>query len=103
MAFGRPGDAPEVIFEKGKGVILTDVNGKEYMDLCSFFHCTSLGYGREDIAEVAFEEMKNSALPLTLASITIRPASNMRRHSLLFLPRTSITSSSVIREVKLMR
>lgn len=58
MAFGRPGDAPEVIFEKGKGVILTDVNGKEYMDLCSFFHCTSLGYGREDIAAVAFEEMK---------------------------------------------
>ena len=67
MVFGKPGDAPEIIFEKGKGVILTDINGKEYMDLCSFFHCTSLGYGREDIAEVAYKAMKQLSFTPTHA------------------------------------
>ena len=67
MVFGNPGDPPEVIFEKGEGVILTDINGKEFMDLCSFFHCTSLGYGREDIAEVAYEAMKQLSFTPTHA------------------------------------
>lgn len=56
--FGVPGTKPELIFETGKGIILTDTNGREYMDMCSFFHCCNLGYGRRDIIEAAYEQMK---------------------------------------------
>lgn len=42
---GVVGAMPEVIFEKGRGVILTDVEGKEYIDVSSFVQACNLGYG----------------------------------------------------------
>ena len=57
MTFGMAGAEPELIFERGKGITLTDVEGKEYMDMCSFFHCCSLGYGRKELIDAAAEHM----------------------------------------------
>ena len=54
---GVVGDV-SLIFEKGKGIMLTDVDGKEYMDMCSVYGCCSLGYGREEIIDAAYEQMK---------------------------------------------
>ena len=51
--FGPPGAVPELIFEKGKGIILTDTDGKEYMDMSCYYHCASLGYGRRESMEAA--------------------------------------------------
>jgi len=39
-AHGVVGDV-NLILEKGKGIILTDTDGKEYMDMCSFYACCS--------------------------------------------------------------
>ena len=57
MTFGVTGAEPDLIFERGKGITLTDVDGKEYMDMCSFFHCCSLGYGRRELIDAAGEQM----------------------------------------------
>ena len=54
---GVVGDV-NIIFEKGKGIILTDVDGKEVMDMCAVYGCCNLGYGREEIIDAAYEQMK---------------------------------------------
>ena len=51
--FGPPNAVPEVFFVKGEGIILTDADGKEYMDMSCFYHCASLGYGRRELIEAA--------------------------------------------------
>jgi adenosylmethionine-8-amino-7-oxononanoate aminotransferase len=63
-----------LIFEKGKGIMLTDVDGKEYMDMCSGYACCSLGYGREDIVEAAYEQMKKLSFTVANAPLSNIPA-----------------------------
>lgn len=43
---------PNIALVKGKGMYQWDVNGTEYIDSCSGAVNVSLGYGREDMAEV---------------------------------------------------
>lgn len=42
-----------LIITKGKGVWLTDIDGKEYIDCCAGLWCMNIGYGRTEIAEAA--------------------------------------------------
>jgi putrescine aminotransferase len=74
QVFTIPGAPPEMIVEKGKGVYVTDVAGKEYMDFCSMFQCSSLGYGRDDIAEVAYEQMRKLSYWVTIGLYSHIPA-----------------------------
>jgi adenosylmethionine-8-amino-7-oxononanoate aminotransferase len=47
------------IFVEGKGCRLTDIDGKSYLDYRSGLgNVTNLGYGRKDIAEAAYEQLK---------------------------------------------
>jgi adenosylmethionine-8-amino-7-oxononanoate aminotransferase len=65
----------DLIFEKGKGIILTDTDGKEYMDMCSFYGCASLGYdGREEIINAASEQMKKLSFTPTNVPYSNIPA-----------------------------
>ena len=70
---GIVGDV-DLIFEKGKGIILTDVDGKEYMDMCSVYACCSLGYGREEIVNAAYEQMKKLSFAVANAPFSNIPA-----------------------------
>jgi len=63
-----------LIFEKGKGVMLTDVDGKELMDMCSVYACCSLGHGREEIIEAAYAQMKKLAFAIANAPMSNIPA-----------------------------
>ena len=54
---GVVGGAAEVIFEKGKGIILTDVEGKEYIDISSFVQACNLGYDNTEIIDAMTEQM----------------------------------------------
>lgn len=45
------------IFESGKGAIIRDTEGKEYIDIGSQLTNVNLGHGREDIVEVAKSQM----------------------------------------------
>jgi len=45
------------VVDKGKGLILMDTDGKEYMDFVAGLTCVNLGYGRKELAEAAMAEM----------------------------------------------
>ncbi len=47
-----------LVFEKGEGVYLYDPTGKKYLDFGSGISVNALGHGREDLAEIAAEQMK---------------------------------------------
>ncbi len=47
-----------IVFEQGRGVMLYDTEGKEYIDFSSQLTCTNLGYGRADIIPAAVEQMQ---------------------------------------------
>lgn len=49
--------APPVIWERGKGALLWDVDGREYVDgTCGLWQC-AVGHGRDELAKVAAEQM----------------------------------------------
>jgi len=57
---------PPLIAEEGHGSWITDVNGNRYLDAMSGLWCVNVGYGREELAKAAYEQMaKLSYFPLT--------------------------------------
>jgi adenosylmethionine-8-amino-7-oxononanoate aminotransferase len=53
---GRP--APPLVVARGKGALIWDADGKEYVDgTCGLWQC-AVGHGREDLAEVAAEQLR---------------------------------------------
>lgn len=46
-----------LVFEHGEGCRLYDKSGREYLDLGAGIAVNALGYGRQDLAEIAFEQM----------------------------------------------
>ncbi|WP_035324037.1 aspartate aminotransferase family protein [Peribacillus kribbensis] len=53
--------AAPTIAEEGNGSWITDSNGKKYLDAMSGLWCVNVGYGREELALAAFEQMKKMA------------------------------------------
>jgi acetylornithine/N-succinyldiaminopimelate aminotransferase len=50
---------PELLLiSKGDGVWLEDASGRRYLDFTGGIAVNALGYGREDLAEIAFRQMK---------------------------------------------
>lgn len=47
-----------LILEKGEGCYVEDIKGNRYLDFGSGIAVNSLGYGREDLAKIAYEQMK---------------------------------------------
>jgi 4-aminobutyrate---pyruvate transaminase len=52
-----------LVLERGKGVYVYDVSGKDYIEGMAGLWCTSLGYSNEELCEVAYEQLKK--LPFT--------------------------------------
>lgn len=50
-----------VVWVGGKGAILIDANGKEYLDGLSGLWCNSAGNGREELANAAHDQMQTMA------------------------------------------
>lgn len=51
---------------EGKGAWITDINGKKYLDAMSGLWCVNVGYGREELARAAYEQLKSlSFFPLS--------------------------------------
>jgi len=51
-------DKGPMIIESGKGIYVYDDNGKEYIEGLAGLWCTALGFGVEELAEVAAEQMR---------------------------------------------
>lgn len=51
-------DTGPMVIEKGKGVRVYDENGKDYIEAMAGLWCTALGWGENELAEVAKEQMQ---------------------------------------------
>lgn len=59
---------PPKCMAKGVGCHVTDTDGVEYFDGISGLWCVNVGYGRQELAEVAYEQMVDLAyFPLTMS------------------------------------
>lgn len=59
-----------LIAEKAEGSWVTDHNGKRYLDAMAGLWCVNVGYGREELAEAAYEQLKQMAyFPLSQSHI----------------------------------
>jgi putrescine aminotransferase len=56
-----PGTTPQLIFARGKGATLDDVNGRTYIDAMASLWNVNVGYGRETLALAAAEQMRTLA------------------------------------------
>ncbi|MDB5058437.1 MAG: aminotransferase [Chloroflexi bacterium] len=63
-----------VLFVKGKGSILTDIQGREYIDGLSCLWNVNIGHGRTELAEVAAEQMSRLAFVTSYVGATNEPA-----------------------------
>ena len=55
-----------MIIEKAQGSWVTDQSGKKFLDAMAGLWCVNVGYGRTELAEAAFEQLKEMAYyPLT--------------------------------------
>ncbi|UOE77617.1 aspartate aminotransferase family protein [Parageobacillus thermoglucosidasius] len=62
-------DATLVVTE-AKGCWVTDHTGKKYLDAMAGLWCVNVGYGREELAEAAYEQLKKLAyFPLTQSHV----------------------------------
>ncbi|MEM7772431.1 MAG: aminotransferase [Cyanobacteria bacterium P01_A01_bin.37] len=69
LAQHKPFDQkPLKCMQRGVGCYVTDTEGVEYFDGISGLWCVNVGYGRQELAEVAYEQMIDLAyFPLTMS------------------------------------
>jgi len=53
---GRP-----FVAVKGRGVRIIDANGREWMDVSAGYQCVTIGHGRVELAQVAYDQMSQLA------------------------------------------
>jgi adenosylmethionine-8-amino-7-oxononanoate aminotransferase len=55
-----------LVIEKAEGSWVTDIDGNKYLDAMSGLWCVNVGYGRKELAEAAYEQLKEMPYyPLT--------------------------------------
>ncbi|PKG21612.1 aspartate aminotransferase family protein [Niallia nealsonii] len=63
-------EKPAMIAVKGEGAWLTDYDGNKYLDAMSGLWCVNIGYGREELAKAAYEQMKELCyMPMTQSHV----------------------------------
>ena len=61
------GAAPRMIVAEGEGAWISDTEGNRYLDGMSGLWCVNVGYGREELAKAAYEQLtKLPYYPLTM-------------------------------------
>lgn len=60
-----------MVVKEAKGAWVTDIDGKRYLDGMSGLWCVNIGYGRTELAEAAYEQLKELAyFPLTQSHVS---------------------------------
>ena len=62
------------VHERAEGVYLWDNHGKQYLEGMAGLWCTALGYGNEELAEVAAQQMKKLSYSQLFAGRTNEPS-----------------------------
>jgi 4-aminobutyrate--pyruvate transaminase len=63
-----------LMIERGQGIYVYDSDGKEYIEGLAGLWCTALGYGVEELAETAAEQMRKLSFGHLFGSKTHEPA-----------------------------
>ena len=74
------------MIERGKGIYVYDSDGKEYIEGLAGLWCTSLGYGVEELAETAAEQMRKLAFGHLFGSKTHEPAIELAERLVQMVP-----------------
>jgi taurine-pyruvate aminotransferase len=62
--------ASTMVIKEAKGAWITDIEGNRYLDGMSGLWCVNVGYGRKELAEAAYEQLKELAyFPLTQSHV----------------------------------
>ena len=69
-----PGTIPQLMFASGAGAILTDVEGREYVDGMASLWNVNVGYGRAELADAAATQMKSLAFSSAYGGFSTKPA-----------------------------
>jgi len=67
-------EGAKIIFEKGEGIYLTDINGNEYIDGMSSLWNVNVGHGRKEIADAASHQMEQLAFSSAFSTFSHKPA-----------------------------
>jgi len=67
-------EGPAFIFTEGDGIYLKDVEGRTLMDSLSSLWNVNIGHGREELGEVAKEQMGKLAFTSTFSNWSHEPA-----------------------------
>ncbi|MEH6941736.1 aminotransferase family protein [Bacillus sp. JJ722] len=67
-------NGPAFIFTEGKGIYLTDVNGKTVIDGMSSLWNVNVGHGREELGEAAKQQMTKLAFTSSFSTYSNEPA-----------------------------
>ncbi|HZF30775.1 MAG TPA: aminotransferase [Gammaproteobacteria bacterium] len=63
-----------LVLARGKGIHVWDTQGKQYIEGMAGLWCTTLGYGDEELASVAYEQLKTLAFTHLFAGKSHEPA-----------------------------
>jgi adenosylmethionine-8-amino-7-oxononanoate aminotransferase len=63
----------EVVFREGKGVVVTDIAGRDYLDATASLWYAAVGYGNDEIVEAAAAQMKRLAAYSSFGAYTTEP------------------------------
>lgn len=67
-------EGPAFIFTEGNGIYLKDINGQELIDGLSSLWNVNIGHGREELGQVAAEQMSKLAFSSAFATFSHEPA-----------------------------
>ncbi|MBI2468567.1 MAG: aspartate aminotransferase family protein, partial [Candidatus Rokubacteria bacterium] len=71
----HPSEAAEpIVVVEGKGAVIRDIQGKEYIDGLAGLWNVSVGHGREELAKAAYEQMKRLAYHSNYVGMSNLPA-----------------------------
>jgi adenosylmethionine-8-amino-7-oxononanoate aminotransferase len=71
----HPSEAAEpIVYVRGRGAVLTDINGKEYLDGLSALWNVNVGHGRQELAQAAATQMGELAFYSNYAGSSNLPA-----------------------------
>jgi len=64
-------NASVIVAKEARGSWVTDITGKKYLDGMSGLYCVNVGYGREELARAAYEQLQElSYFPLSQSHIS---------------------------------
>lgn len=66
-------DGPAIIFKKAKGIYVEDIEGNKYIEGMSSLWNVNIGYGREELAEVAKNQINELAFSSTFSTYSHEP------------------------------